>query len=215
MATLSNPTFFKGGVEGGPQLVGYTKASSDGSYSNYVVRYTLTLDPNESGDHIYVYMATKGYLEWYNIETKNKVNKDASLYFKIGTDPVEFANAGYAQRLEATGKVNMVSTSSSNANYDVEFEADAMLLPGYTYYVWIFPGFALGAEPTGNYTMGQFEWYGLSYHVHTINLSGAAGLVTIDIGSALVKAIPLIDLGDRLAQAIPYMDSGSDLNICG
>lgn len=212
MATLSNPTFYKGGVEGGPQLVGFNKATSDESFSNYVVRYTLTIDPNESGDHIYVYIATNGYLEWSSLDTQYKVNDEASLYFKIGTDPTEFANAGYAQRSEGT-KVNMVSTTG--LNYDVEFEADTMLLPGQTYYVWIFPGFAASGDPIGNYTVGQFEWYGLSHHVHTINLSGAAGLVTIDIGSAFAKAIPLIDTGTELKQSIPYGDTGEALKVGG
>lgn len=214
MATLSNPTFFKGGVEGGPQLVGYTKAASDDSFSNYVLRYTLTIEPNESGNHIRVEIETLGYLEWSSADTQYKVNNAASLYFKIGTDPTEFANAGYAQSLEVpNNKVNMISTG--DLNYDVAFEADVLFLPGQTYYVWIFPGFAASGEPNGNYTVGYFEWYGLSKHVHKIELSGAAGIVKLKIGTDIMNAIPLIGSGGEWKSLVPLLGNAGKWNNCG
>ena len=94
---------------------------------------------------------------------------------------------------------------TSGLNYDVEFEADAMLIPGQTYYVWIYPGFASGGEPNGNYTVGQFEWYGLSSHVYTIELSGAAGVVEINTSAGVVRLIFYVYIENEWKQILLHI----------
>lgn len=171
MATIGSPAYYKNGILSSSRLVGNVG-------DNYVVRYILTLDSGESASHIAVLLDSGGYISWSNYDgTQNEINGRISLYFKIGTDPEEFANAGYNQIAEATGKVDMQITGGypveENLDFNAYMEADIKLRPGVEYYLWIYPGWS----PSGNYATGYFGWYdrGDNYREYRVTLSGSAG----------------------------------------
>lgn len=204
MATLSNPVYYKGGADAGDsRLVGIV------SSQNRVVRYTLTLGENEFATHLSIDMDSGNYTGWgdYTSEGWKDVNDETSLYFYIGTDPNEFANAGYNQVSRATGKVNMVHRSGygveENLTWDMSLDGDTILAPGSTYYLWIYPGYQ---------AYGYFTWYdpGNGRFEYDIELSGSPGFAYI----AGVAYQCYIDNGSGWDLAIPYIDNGSSWEIC-
>lgn len=208
MATLSNPSYFaNGSKDGAVARVGYYNRV------NYVVRYDLTLENGESADHISFTFrdSAHGAIEMGAGvgETADAFVKAQKLFFVISTSPTEFVNAGYFDKDKATGQLNM------SLLYDISFKAtwegDVYLYPGLSYYLYVFPGYSSAEGGDGNY--GYWKW-GQQLDI-TLALSGAAGLVTIDIGSAFAKAIPLIDTGTELKQSIPYGDTGEALKVGG
>ena len=213
MATLSNPVYYNGGADAGDsRLVGVV------SGLNRVVRYTLTLDADEYATDIAIAMDSGGYTSWGNYDSEGwkdeYVNDELSLYFHIGTDPDEFVNAGANQVSEATGKVTMVRRSGSGVSEDIAWnmtlEGKAMLLPGVTYYLWIYPGWVNGS------IWGYFRWYdnGAGRFKYTVELSGSPGLVYIDNGSGLDAYQCYIDNGSGWDLHIPYIDNGSGWDMC-
>ncbi len=209
MATLSNPVYYRNGVDSGDsRLVGFE------SGVNRVVRYNLTIGENESADHISVFMNSNAYLGWGNYDAPyQKINANATLYFVIGTDPNEFKNAGYGNVPEATGKVEMVRASGygveENLKYNVRMEGDALLIPGSTYYLWIYPGYSNATG--GNSTWGYFTWYdnGAGRFSYTVTLSGSAGLIYVGNEAYLAY----IDNGASWDLYIPYIDNGASWDL--
>lgn len=198
MATLSNPVYFKGGADAGTsRLVGVE------SGMNRVCRYTFVLDAAECATHLEIDMDSANYTQWGNYSSNawQNVNGATSLYFYIGTDPDEFKNAGADQVSSATGKVTMVYRGGSGANqnlsWDMALSGDVMLVPGVTYYLWVYPGYR-------NY--GYFTWYDTGNRFkYDIRLSGYPGLAYID-GEAYQC---YIDNGSSWDLAMPYIDNGS------
>ena len=210
MATLSNLQYYKAGEIGASAVVGFE------SKLTRVVRYDLTIGSDESANRLTWLIDSGGYIGWGSYEANStEFNDKVSLYFYIGTDPDEFANAGIDQVAAATGKVDIQRRSGNAVDENLTFnfygEADIMLFPGKTYYLWIFPGYS-NAEG-GNGTWGWFSWSALT--TNTITLYGAAGMLRIDTGSEIITAIPYIDSGEAWEQAIPYIDTGEDLKVCG
>ena len=174
MATLSNPIYFKGGDDAGDsRLVGIV------ARLNRVVRYTLTLDAGECATHLSIDMDSGNYTQWgdYTSEGWKDVNDETSLYFYIGTDPDEFVNAGYDQVSRATGKVTMVYRGGygieENLSWNMTLSGDVLLVPGVTYYLWVYPGYT---------SYGYFTWYdtGAGRFKYDIELSGNPGLAHIN-----------------------------------
>ena len=113
--TLTSPVFYKNGKAGVSAVVGYE------SSSNRVARYTFTAP---AGGATAVSLAFSG--NWTGRGEKPK------LAFYIGTDPDSHADAG--QGSEATGQLTLQADYLSYAG-----SAEILLLPGVTYYVWLFP----------------------------------------------------------------------------
>ncbi len=208
MATLSNPVYFNGGADAGDsRLVGVV------SGKNRVVRYTLTLAANEYATDISIAIDGGSYISWgdYNSEgwKDEYINDELSLYFYIGTDSTEFVNAGADKVSSATGKVTLVKRGGSGVNENISWtatlEGSAMLLPGVTYYLWIYPGWVNGS------VWGYFRWYdnGTDRFTYDIALSGSPGLVYIDNGSKFEAYQCYIDNGSGWDLYIPYIDNGS------
>lgn len=174
MGTLSNPVFYESGVAGASAVVGFE------SSKNRVVRYDLNLDSAEQASHIRVLfdedqgtVSIGGGASFFE-----KINGEMSYYFAISTDPNAFANAGYENIADATGKAvfNLYrgSWQSGDAHYRVECEADVKLYPNTQYYFWVFPGFS-------NDLYG-WVWWGSSLTI-TVALSGTvAYTVAYDAG---------------------------------
>lgn len=204
MATLSNPVYYDGGVSGASTVVGISNKKSR------TVRYTLTVGKNEHASHVSFKIDESDMtsIGWGSGSNHKEINNKISLYFAISTDPNEYANAGINEIPKALGKVTMTEVRGYWVEEDVVFEAtgegDYYLLPGQTYYLWIFPGYTNATG--GNGEWGWFYW-GVSLET-TVTLSGAAGIVQIDTGSAILKAIPYIDDGTKLRRAVPYNEDG-------
>lgn len=138
--TLTSPVFYKKGKAGVSAVVGYE------SSSNRVARYTFTAP---AGGATAVSLAFSG--NWTGRGEKPK------LAFYIGTDPDSHADAG--QGSEATGQLTLQADYLSYAG-----SAEILLLPGVTYYVWLFPT---------TKTFGWLQW-GYDPGDAVITLSGAA-----------------------------------------
>lgn len=113
--TLTSPVFYKKGQAGVSAVVGYE------SSSNRVARYSFTAP---AGGATAVSLAFSG--NWTGRGEKPK------LAFFIGTDPESHANAGKDSPI--TGALTLQPDYYSYAG-----SAQILLLPGVTYYVWVFP----------------------------------------------------------------------------
>ena len=184
---LSNPSFFENGkTPASSEVVGYE------SSQNRVVRYSFKA-PSEGANRIKFSIANITQQSGFT-----SVDVFDSLRFYIGTSSTDHANGG--ANSEYTGAVTL--TKVSGTYYSATGEADILLLPNATYYLWIFPSTT---------SFGWFYWYPAAETVETF---GAAGVVEIDTGNGIVKAIPYIDKADGWDMTAAYEDTGSTLKIC-
>jgi len=119
-----------------------------------------------------------------------------ALRFFIGTSATSHMDAD--STYEYTGNLTVDST-----NKVISGSANVLLLPGKTYYLWVFPSEA------------KYGIYGCDNATATITTSGAGGLVYIDNGSALEGYMVYIDNGSKWDMYIPYLDTGSSWVVCG
>lgn len=211
MAQLADVTHYRDGeVIVDSDVVGFE------SLVNRNVRYTIQTSPTEMGSRLSFSIKQNfdpwsSALRWGMGSTQHE---GLPLYFVIGTDPDEFANAGLADISRAHGKCTMTLLSGyyveENTSFEATGEAELLILPNKTYYLWIFPGYS--NLEGGNNTWGWFWWSKLLDA--TYELSGAAGLVHLDTGSGWISAIPYIDNGEEWQRAIPYVDNGSGWDLC-
>ena len=138
--TLTSPVFYKNGKAGVSAVVGYE------SSSNRVARYSFVCP---DGGATAVSLAFSG--NWTGRGEKPK------LAFYIGTDPDSHADAG--KGATATGVLSLQPDYYSYAG-----SAEVLLLPGVTYYIWVFPTTAV---------FGWMQW-GYDPGDAVITLSGAA-----------------------------------------
>lgn len=139
--TLSSPLFYKAGVSSSTTsgVVGYE------DNTRRVARYTFTA-PSTGATGISLTIPTTGKGAGSHIPIK----------YYIGTDPNSHANAGAESA--ATGKLEIGSDWLTFTG-----TASILLIPGATYYLWIFPG---------NDTFGWYWWH--SSKTATLTTSGAA-----------------------------------------
>lgn len=118
MATLTflNQVFYKGGKSGVSAVVGYE------SNSTRVVRYSFQAPPKG---------ANKISVLFNECYSGHSV---ANLRFFIGTDPESHADAGADYPF--TGELTAIFSKDV---YSYSGEADIILLPNQTYYLWVFP----------------------------------------------------------------------------
>lgn len=114
--TLSDVLFYKNGVSGHSNVVGYE------SSVRRVARYTFT-SPSIGASGVSISIPTIGKQDGSHLPIK----------FFIGTSPTSHANAGAES--EATGTMTLGTDYTT-----FTAEASVILLPNTTYYLWIFPG---------------------------------------------------------------------------
>lgn len=149
---------------------------------NRVMRYQFETD-DVGASHIYIELTNIGF--W-----GGNFKQDINWY--IGTDADSHKNAGASS--ESMGSV------AFNSTYTVaEVDADVLLLPNTTYYFWLFPS-------TSSYSCYEFS---RMEDANTLNMSGGAGLVYIDSGSAMETYQVYIDNGSGWDMYLPYIDNGS------
>ena len=177
--TLENPYYYQNGVGGASAIVGY-----EGGGGTRVVRFTFT-SPSSGASHI-------SFSIWFGYMGGNSSIKP--LRFYIGTSDSSHANAG--QNAEYTGTVTV---TESAGEYTFAGEADVLLTPNTTYYLWMFP----------SDTSDGWCYYSLYPNRRNIETSGGAGLVYIDNGSGWDVYQVYIDNGTGWDLYMPYIDNSS------
>lgn len=143
--TLSGAVHYRYGQEYSVRLVGCGLES--GSPFSLVARYTFTA-PRTGARHLAL-----SFTGWY-VEVGSKI----PLRFFIGTDPEGYEQADTSYPY--SGELTIQSDGTTMAG-----TADILLLPGKTYYLWLFPG------------SGELGYYGWLEEriVGLLDASGAAG----------------------------------------
>lgn len=150
MATikLEDVLFYRNGKSGVSRIVGNDTGTSEG---RRVARYTFTVP--ELG-------AAKSNVTFHIGGLDD--GKAIPLRFYIGTDPESHAMAGAESPY--TGDLTLAEDWLSFTG-----EASAILIPGKTYYLWVFPA---------SDTYGYYSW-GRSGYTSTIETSGASAVIPV------------------------------------
>ena len=151
----------------------------DGSIINRIARYTFTT-PAEGANHFSFLIHTNG------LGDGNK----CPLRFFVGTDPTSHINAWDTS--EYTGE----ATISSN-NKIVTGEADIILMPNTTYYLFIFPG--------SKSVYGWYSWYSLD-NINNFTFTGGAGVSYIKAADGTVNGYQwYVRTADGWKLMLPYI----------
>lgn len=179
----SEKTNYTGGsIEDSSHIVGYADSK------NRVVRYTFKTDS---------YGASS--VSWYLKKNYLVTSSAPSLRWYIGTNATSHVNAG----VSTTEYSGDVTVTNNQGTYEFSGEADIVLMPNTTYYLWIFP----------NTT--SFRYYNTTELIQAeITSSGSAGLIYIDNGNSFDAYQVYIDNGYSWDLYIPYIDNGSDWDMC-
>lgn len=181
--TLSDVTYYRSGATHPYEQIG--NALSGGSPVPTVARYSF------NAPHAGAQSVSLSITKWY-ISHGNPI----ALRFFVGTDASSHIDAD--STYEYTGDLTVDST-----NKIISGSADILLLPGRTYYLWIFP-----AEPS----YGIYDCENAEAIVET---HGSGGLVRIDNGTTLEGYSVYIEDGSEWAMYMPYLDTGSSWEPCG
>lgn len=146
---LTNALFYRKGVSGVTAIVGNDYL--DGAVVSRVARYTFQA-PEMGANRVRLTFHIAGVSGGSRIPVR----------FFIGTDPDSHANAGADSPY--TGELTLASDWLSMTG-----AADVLLLPGRTYYLWVFPG---------NDTYGCYTWNRAGY-TSVMEAEGAAFVVPV------------------------------------
>ena len=176
-------TFYNNGASGASQIVGN---SGDGVSKPRVVRYKFTA-PLQGANAL---SFSKTRIGAYS----GSSSTNEYLRFYVSSDPEAYAKADASFAYQGT-----VTMTYSGGYYTATGSVSGLLLlPGKTYYLFIFPGHT---------SFGLWNW---NYPGEiSVTLSGAAGIVYIDSGTALESYHCYIDNGSGWDLYIPYIDTGS------
>lgn len=150
MATiqLTDVLFYRNGVSGVTRIVGNETGTKAG---RRVARYTFTAPASGASEESLTFHIG-GVSDGAAIPVR----------FYIGTDPDSHANAGTESPY--TGELTI-----SGDWMKFTGKANALLLPGKTYYLWVFPA---------TDTFGYYAW-GRQNYTSTMELSGAAAALNV------------------------------------
>lgn len=186
MATinLTNVLFYKGGTSGVSEVVGNDWESN--AVVSRVARYTFTA-PDEGAQGVSLTLHSSGIGGGSHIPIR----------FYIGTDPDSHTNAGPDS--EYTGELTIGDDWLTFTG-----EAEIMLLPGVTYYLWLFPG---------NDTFGWYSWQRQGY-TSAMESTGAAGIVYVHDGTAWQMCLVYYFDGTDWWLCLAYVHNGTDWYLC-
>lgn len=174
----ANWSSYIGGDTATSAIVGYE------SSKNRVMRYMFETD-SDGASHIYVEL-TNLYFRSGNIY------QDICWY--IGTDANSHKNAN-----ASAGSASMGKLTFGSSYHAAEIDADVILLPNTTYYLWLFP------------SVSTYSCYDISTNStdNTLNMTGSAGLVYVKSGSEMKKCQAYVKSGSTWKLHIPYKKNGS------
>lgn len=181
--TLTGWTWYKDGSTVSSYVIGKETAPTS-STGKRIVRLKFTAPP-EGASHI--------NFSWY-VGTLG-AGSAVQLNFFIGTDEKSHANAGVGA--EYTG---VITQTKSGDLYTFTGEADIVLLPNETYYLWFFPATA---------TYGYFSAYGGNSTKRWMETSGGAGLAYIGNGTEYDAHQVRIGNGTDYDLYMPYIGNGT------
>ena len=180
--TIREIAFYKAGASGGSAVAGYE------SGSRRVVRYTLQIDGHGANQ-----------LVLFHEFSKNSGVSLPELCVNISTDPEAYINTNG----NMSGYLAIMKTRTDINAYEVTL-TDLVLVPGVTYYLWVYP--KTDAYAWVNYHKDSSYW--------NVTVSGSAGLAYIDSGNGFQPHQCFIDNGTSWKQHIPYIDNGTEWGIC-
>lgn len=181
--TLTEPLFYKAGVSGVSRVVG--NDLQDNAIVSRVVRYAFTVP--QSG-------ARKVSLTLYS------GTHDGSwipLRFFVGTDPDSHANAN--MDYEYTGDLVLQEDYLTFIG-----QADIVLVPGKTYYLWVFPA---------SKDYGYYGWH--STKDYTIEVSGNVCAVNLFLNNAWKQYMPILFHEGEWWLCTALLHDGSNWFLCG
>lgn len=182
--------FYMNGVSGVSKVVGFD-GDGNGNLVPRVVRYKFTTPISGTNKVSAIFY----FAGMYSSATTYYV----PLRFFIGTDPESHVNADATYAY--TGELTMLE-----GNLTLVGEADIVLLPNTTYYLWVFPG------ADKKYSCYNWDWnaiYGRTY----LELLGAAGVFYIDNGQSFDIYQCYVDNGNGWDLCIPYIDNGQSWDL--
>lgn len=182
-AGVNGVLFYAGGSTTSSRIVGTDWAEE--KPINRVARYPFTT-PAEGASGISLVFNTDGL-------GNECTYGDVPIRFFIGTSDSEYANAGPNNAY--TGELTMGSDGKTFTG-----EADILLMPNTTYYLWLFPGH--------NKYYGWYGWHRDGY-TNTFTLNGGAGLAYIE-GEAYQA---YIGNGTEYELFMPYGGNGSAFDL--
>lgn len=193
--TLTDWTWYKDGSTVSSYVIGKETAPTS-STGKRIVRFKFTA-PAEGANHI--------NFSWY----VGPLGAGAAvpLKFYIGTDATSHTNAG--TDAEYTGEI--VQTKSGDL-YTFTGEADVVLLPGETYYLWFFPSaktYGYFSAYGGNSTKRWMETSGSSIYILTIS-QGAGTSIEVKRGGEILSNGAQVTHGEVLTISFAT-DSGYEL----
>lgn len=160
---LRDVTFYSNGNSGASVVVGFE------SGHRRVARYTFTA-PSSGASGVAVTFHTAGRGSGSHIPIR----------YYIGADPDSHANAG--PEYEYTGALTLQSDYVTFTG-----AAKVILVPGKTYYLWVFPG------------QDVFGWYSWQDYndVSTLTTTGAAFLLPVAIGGVWKRIMLHVVIGGK------------------
>lgn len=111
----------------------------------------------------------------------------------------------------SSGTFTYLKSSDGYNGYYCDIDCD--LMPGTTYYIYIWVSSSGGAWDVLTYPLSSSDSRSSRTEV-TFTTSTDAGLVRIYNGSSWVSAIPYVYNGSEWKQCIPYVYNGSEWKIC-
>lgn len=178
----ANWTAYIGGDTATSSIVGYE------SSKNRVMRYMFETDA-DGASHIYAEL-TNLYFSGGNIKQ--------NICWYIGTDADSHKNAN-----ASAGSASMGTLTFGSSYHDAVIDADVILLPNTTYYLWLFP------------SVSTYSYYNISTNStdDTLNMTGSAGLVYIKSGSEIKKCQAYVKRGSVWKLLLSHKKKGSTWNL--
>ena len=181
---LTDALFYRNGVSGVTRIVGNETGTKEG---RRVCRYSFTApETGASSEELSFHIG--GVSDGTAIPVR----------FYIGTDPESHANAGaesaYTGELIPSGNGLMFTG-----------QAEVLLLPGQTYYLWVFPG---------SDTFGYYAW-GRTNYVSTLEAEGAACVAYVRKVGSLYLALMYVVRGGAWWLCAGYVVKNGAWHLCG
>lgn len=172
---------------------------------NRVMRFTFTTDSIGASS---IHWKLSYLYPWY---WQNGIYDQTAipLNFYIGTDDSSHQTSG-SDETNITGAVTVhLDPDWISENCYLEGEADIMLLPNTTYYLWIFP-----AQSTHYIYVSGYAGQNVCQSMVITSSGAGGGVVYIKIDSEMVATIPYVVSGGAWKQTIPYIVKSNDWKIC-
>lgn len=182
-ATVKEIVYYSAKAVGGGAVAGYE------SSKRHVTRYTLQVD-GQGANKLYLF---------HQFAMENGVDKP-TLCVNLSTDPSAYINTNGS----ISGYLAVMNVRTDINAYEVTLTG-LMLIPGKTYYLWVYP------------KSDDYAW--VYYHSDSkywsVTASGSVGLAYIDVGNGLEPYCCCIEDGSKWYSYIRCRDDGASWDLGG